>query len=201
MPPRDAYIEKVLSTDAVSPATKSVISKRMVVQETIPVFFEPDQFRLLIAVSRQLLALPEGGLATDIAAQIDKRLAAGISNGWRYRQMPGDGELYLNGLQALDGMAATLHQAAFASLPATQQIALLHLVQSGDATGDAWNGLSPKIFFEELLAEATELFYSYPYAQNEIGYTGFADAHGWKEIGLNEEDETRVVDQQQNNIL
>ncbi|MBW3634848.1 MAG: GMC family oxidoreductase [Armatimonadetes bacterium] len=44
---------------------------------------------------------------------------------------------------------------------------------------------SPR-FFEELLAEATEHYYAHPLAQEEIGYAGFADAPGWKRIGLDE---------------
>jgi gluconate 2-dehydrogenase gamma chain len=46
--------------------------------------------------------------------------------------------------------------------------------------------MSAPRFFEELLAEATECYYSHPVGADEIGFTGFADAHGWQRIGLNQ---------------
>jgi hypothetical protein len=37
-----------------------------------------------------------------------------------------------------------------------------------------------------MLAELTEYYYAHPLAQEEIGYVGMADAHGWTRLGLNE---------------
>ncbi len=59
-------------------------------------------------------------------------------------------------------------------------------VQRGRASGAAWRTLPSHRFFEELLAEVTEAYYSHPLAQEEIGYTGMADAHGWQHVSLND---------------
>lgn len=40
--------------------------------------------------------------------------------------------------------------------------------------------------FEELLAEGAEIFFAHPLAQDDLGYAGYADAHGWTRIGLGE---------------
>jgi gluconate 2-dehydrogenase gamma chain len=39
-----------------------------------------------------------------------------------------------------------------------------------------------------MLAELTENYYSHPWAQDEIGYVGYADLPSWVNIGLNEKD-------------
>ncbi len=62
-------------------------------------------------------------------------------------------------------------------------------LQTGIITGSVWQVLPAKLFFEELLAEVVAIFNSHPLAQEEIGYTGMADAAGWHKIGLNEKDE------------
>jgi hypothetical protein len=54
--------------------------------------------------------------------------------------------------------------------------------------------MSAKLFFEELLAETIEIFYSFPLVQQEIGYVGMADAKGWSNIGLNQTDEIEPVE-------
>ncbi len=41
-------------------------------------------------------------------------------------------------------------------------------------------------FFEELLAQIVEIYYSRPEAKEEIGEVAYADAKGWQKIGLNE---------------
>jgi hypothetical protein len=78
---------------------------------------------------------------------------------------------------------------AFIQLGRTEQTAVLKSLQEGTASGSVWQKMSAATFFEELLAEATEIFYAHPSAQEEIAYTGMADAFGWTKIGLNETDD------------
>jgi hypothetical protein len=122
----------------------------------------------------------------DLAGPIDGRLAQGEGDGWRYDQMPPDGEAHRRGLQALDESARLLCDASFAELDDRRQDELLLLVQRDEVSGGLWETMQASRFFEELLAGATESYYSHPLAQEEIGYVGMADAHGWQAIGLNE---------------
>lgn len=184
----DNTIQALLHTEYVTAATKAALEPRLVTAGTVPAYFSAESFRLLTTLCRHLLAVEEEALAAYIAAGIDERLAANKSNGWRYRQMPGDRDAYDRALHALDETAQSSHQARFADLPAAQQLTLLQLLQKGKVSGEGWNGLSPALFFQELLCEATEFFYSHPYAQNEIGFVGMADTHGWKKLGLNEQE-------------
>ncbi len=120
------------------------------------------------------------------ALAIDTRLAAGKSDGWRYDVLPPDGQAARLGLAGLDQTAQALFQSEFAALDAARQEEVLRAVQLGDPPGDIWQTLPAARFFEDLLAEAAEVFYSHPLAQEEIGYVGMADGLGWKKIGLNE---------------
>ena len=70
---------------------------------------------------------------------------------------------------------------------------VLQLVQAGKAPGEAWQTLPAGRFFEELLAELTELYYAHPLAQEEIGYVGLADLPSWTKIGLNEKEDREVT--------
>lgn len=183
----DGAIEGLLLTDFVSAATRAVLEERSVEKDVAPAYLDAISFRVLILLCRRLLALGDEPLATRIAAAIDARLAGDQSNGWRYQQMPGDRDTYKLALRVIDEMARKNHHAIFADLAEKQQLTLMQQLQKGEAGGD-WSGVSAARFFEELLCEVTELFYSYPYAQNEIGFVGMADAHGWKMIGLKEQE-------------
>ena len=184
----DNTIQELLHTDYVTAATKAVLESRMAIGVPATTYLSAENFRLLTLLCQHLLALEEGTLAAQVAAGIDERLAADKSNGWRYGQMPGDRDAYNMALQALDETAQNSYKYPFAHLTSTQQLNLMQQLQKGEVSGERWIKVSPKLFFEELLSEATEIFYSHPYAQNEIGYVGLADAHGWKKIGLNEEE-------------
>lgn len=142
----------------------------------------------LIAILKQvcLRLLPRIEDTGNPAVDVDQRLALGESDGWRYDSMPPDSEAYARGLEGFDQTAQAMYQEAFVSLTVEQQDAVLQRVQVGDAPGLVWQTLSCKLFFEELLCEVTEYFYSHPAALDQIGYIGSADARGWKNIGLNE---------------
>ena len=103
--------------------------------------------------------------------------------------MPADGDAYQQGLAGIDESALALFQQPFRQLSGSQQDQILGLVQTGNAPGATWQTLPAKRFFEELLAEAAENYYSHPLAQEEIGYVGMADLPAWERLGLNQLDE------------
>ncbi len=71
-------------------------------------------------------------------------------------------------------------------LAAREQDEVLNSIQSGAATDAAWKVIPANLFFEELLAAIVELYYSHPYAKEQIGEVAMADAKGWQKMGLNE---------------
>lgn len=148
-------------------------------------YLTDSEFATLAAACARLLSRP----GIDVAGPIDERLAAGTCDGWRYDALPPDGEAYRRGMAGLDQTARATFGAPFAQLTPAGQDTVLLAVQGGTAPGDVWQAMPAARFFEELLAEATEVFFAHPLAQEAIGYAGMADAPGWERIGLNERED------------
>ena len=174
-------LQRLLGSDRVTEPTRKALRARLLESAPVRVFFTESEFALLEVVSARLISQPYGNLAV----QIDSRLAKGEGKGWRFDSLPPDGELYRLGLRGLEELAQSQHGSSFAALSALEMDALLGAVQRGEVSGGVWDALPATRFFEELLTELTELHYSHPLAQLEIGYTGFADAHGWQRVELN----------------
>lgn len=168
----DSALDTLLASDHVSPATRAALTVRLAEEPTTPRFFTTAEFATLTAVCARLV--PPGSAARrPIASLIDARLADVRGNGWRYAELPADGEAYRAGLATIDATAG----GDFAVLGGARQDAVLGEVQRA----------APR-FFEELLAEVVERFYADPVAQGEIGYVGFADRPAWTALGLDERD-------------
>lgn len=169
----------LLNSDQITDKTREVLQQRLT--ETLPksVFFTSEEFDLLQIICDYLLAQTEPRMV-DLAGMIDQRLSAKTGPGWRYDVLPEDGIAYKTGLKGIAETVLLLHSKTFADLSTEDKKQLLKTVQTGDALGETWKQFSGKRFFELLLTEATEHFYSHPNAQAEINYTGFADAKGWQ---------------------
>jgi gluconate 2-dehydrogenase gamma chain len=183
-------VRQLLDTPLVTPATRTVLLARLEGGSIEKRSALDDREHELLAAVCDLLVPRHGEeRSIDIAAAIDERLARGLSDGWRYDEMPEDGEAYRSGLRALDALAQSRWGEGFVELTAPQQIGLLGLVQTGEMSDAEWSGPPPRRFFEDLLAECVEVFYSHPLAGESIGYVGMADGRGWHAIGLNEREE------------
>jgi gluconate 2-dehydrogenase gamma chain len=174
-------LQTLLESDRVTEPTRQALRARLLEPTPQRMFFTPDEFALLEAVSARLISQPH----SNLAAQIDARLVKGEGKGWRFDNLPPDLEMYQLGLRGLAELAQIQHGSSFSDLAPLEMDALLLSVQRGEVSGGVWESLPAARFFAELLTELTELHYSHPLAQLEIGYTGFADAHGWQQIGLN----------------
>ncbi len=173
-PPTGSVID-LIHSDRVTLATRKALLDHLN-QPTVtePKFFNLEQFKRFQQVCNQLI--PQSTEANiDLAGPIDERLANGTTNGWRYNDLPNDGDAYRLFLTGIDQTAEALFDQSFDSITAEQRDAVLLAVQQGEATGPAWQQLPADRFFEELLAEVTEVYYSHPLAQQQIGYTGMAD--------------------------
>ena len=176
-------LESLLESDRVTEPTRAALRARLLELDPQRAFFTANEFALLEVVSERLI--PQ--IHNSLAAQIDARLTKGEGKGWRFDVLPPDGELYRLGLRGLEELAQAQahHGSSFVGLPAPAMDEVLLAVQRGEVSGGVWETLPAKRFFEELLTELTELHYSHPLAQLGIGYVGFADAHGWQQVGLN----------------
>lgn len=180
-------VRALLDTDHLTPRTREVLRSRLAPgSPQAPRFFNAQAFTTLQAACSRLIPQAHRLEPVNLAGAIDSRLADGKGDGWRYDTMPPDGKAYLLGLRGLEESAHQQFSMSFIELQATQQDALLTAAQHDDLRSGVWEELPPQRFFEELLTELTECYYSDPLTQEEIGYVGMADAHGWQAIGLNQ---------------
>lgn len=185
-------VRALLASEAVSPATRAVLAARLDALSRPPITvgarLTAEQVATLRAVIDRLVPQGDRDRPVDIVAAIDARLAAGQTDGWRYDALPPDTEAIGRGLAGLDEAAWLRHALDFTDLTPARQDALLRLVQNGTVPGETWRALPAQRWFEELLAEACEIFYADPLAQDEIGYVGYADLPAWDAIGLDRRD-------------
>ena len=124
----------------------------------------------------------EGELAVPVLEMVDARLAAGETDGWRYDDMPEDGQAWRNTLTLLDADAHQLAGAAFAHAPPADQARLVQAVQ--DLASGNWHGLPAAHVWSLWTRYACTAFYAHPSAWAEIGFPGPAYPRGYKNIGV-----------------
>ena len=87
------------------------------------------------------------------------------------------GPIYTQGLNSLDEEARLQFQRPFAQLSATEQDALLHLLETGEVKG-IWPYVGPLTFFSTVIARAWEGYLADP------ANGGNRDARSWEMIGF-----------------
>ncbi len=118
----------------------------------------------------------------NLVAVVDTRLALSETDGWRYADMPHDGDAWRASLVALDDDARRAHGGAFADLDVEVQRDVVQSVQ--DRIDQVWHGLPARHVWSLWTRYGCAAFYSHPWAWNEIGFGGPAYPRGYKNVGL-----------------
>ncbi len=156
-------------------------------------FFTPSEQAAATALCDQLMG-QHGQGKIPVVNMIDARLAEKQTDGWRYRDMPADGQAWRDTLAALDADAQDRYGTGFAACPREQQTTLIQAVQ--DLGADAWHGLPAKQVWSLWTRYACTAFYSHPSAWNESGFPGPAYPRGYKNPGVNAREPYEVRDAQ-----
>jgi hypothetical protein len=127
-----------------------------------------------------------------ILEMVDARLAAGETDGWRYGDMPEDGQAWRDSLAFLDGDAYERGGTAFADAPEEDQLKLIQAVQ--DLASANWHGLNAAHVWSLWTRYACTALYAHPLAWNEIGFSGPAYPRGYKNIGVDKREPFEVRD-------
>jgi hypothetical protein len=153
-----------------------------------PRFFSAAEWRTLNALCDRIMPQPKHRPPVPLAAHVDEKMADGVLDGYRYAQLPPQGEAWRRGLAALD-QEAQAHGVAFTALSPEQQDELLRLMQRGELTSEAWGGMPCKLFFEHrVIPDITHAYYAHPVAWNEIGFGGPASPRGYVRMQLDRRD-------------
>jgi hypothetical protein len=129
-----------------------------------------------------LLTGQEDDQEIPVLHMVDARLAAGETDGWRYSDMPEDGQAWRDTLAYLDADAAQRGRNTFADAPRDDQLTLIQAVQ--DRQSGDWHGLNAAHVWSLWTRYACTALYAHPLAWNEIGFSGPAYPRGYKNIGV-----------------
>ncbi len=191
------------------PATAAVLSERLGPQPELR-FFTPEEEAIATPLVDLLLGQQDpdphtvlgarnagqhrGRPRVPVTAMIDRRLAAAETDGWRYADMPEDGQAWRDTLSFLDADAQAKHGRGFADCPASDQAALIQVVQD-TGSGD-WHGWPASRVWSLWTRYACTAFYAHPWAWNEMGFPGQAYPRGYKNIGVGQREPFEVPDAQ-----
>lgn len=154
-------------------------------------FFTAAEAACAGALLDQLLAQC-GERMVPALEMVDARLSAGETDGWRYADMPEDGQAWRDSLAALDADAFLRCGASFAEAREADRMALIQAVQDR-GSGD-WHGLPAGHVWSLWTRYACTAFYSHPAAWDEIGFPGPAYPRGYKNAGVGKREPFEVAD-------
>jgi hypothetical protein len=154
-------------------------------------YFTPAEAACAAALIDQLTGQRDHSLV-PVLEMVDARLAAGEADGWRYADMPEDGQAWRDTLSYLDEDAADRCGSPFADAPEADQAALLQAVLDLKATD--WHGLPAAHVWSLWTRYACTAFYSHPSAWAEIGFPGPAYPRGYKNAGIGRLEGFEVAD-------
>jgi hypothetical protein len=159
-------------------ATREVVLARL---ETPPLrYFGAEEAATLRAFCDVVLAQDEEP-RIPVLEHVDAKLAAGKGEGYRYAELPEDGETWRLAARGLDAAARGRGAASFAAASDERRQAICAAFADGaldlgdvDATR-AWS---------VVMRDALAAFYAHPWAWNEIGFGGPAYPRGYARLGV-----------------
>ncbi len=161
--------------------TRQVVLDR-VHQVPEPRFFDEAERATLEPLCDRLTA-QDRDPRIPVLAYVDEKLASGLLDGYRYYDLPEDGETWRLVARGLDGEAQALGERSFGDLDLERQRELCGRFSRGELHGDAWAELNVSRAFGVVVRYVCEAFYSHPWAWNEIGFPGPAYPRGYSRFG------------------
>jgi gluconate 2-dehydrogenase subunit 3-like protein len=172
------------------PVTASLVTSRL--DPPAPLAFFTGAEAACADVLVNLLTGQQDDQKIPVLPMIDARLAAGETDGWRYSDMPEDGQAWRDTLAYLDGDTDGRCGTTFAAAPEEQQLELIQAVQ--DRGSKDWHGLNAAHVWSLWTRYACTALYAHPLAWNEIGFPGPAYPRGYKNAGVDKLEPFEVRD-------
>jgi hypothetical protein len=161
--------------------TREVVLGRL---EAPPVrFFDAEQAATLRAFCDTVTAQDDEP-RIPLLEHIDANLQAGKREGYRYADLPDDGETWRRAARGLDEAAAERGAASFAAAPPALRAEVCRAFAAGELGGGAWTGMNVQRAWSVLMRDTLAAFYAHPWAWNEIGFPGPAYPRGYARLGV-----------------
>jgi len=172
------------------PVTAGVVMARIGMPPGIR-FFTPAEEAAATALCDRLLGQDEEPKVA-VVPQVDARLAELATDGWRYADMPEDGQAWRDSLRFLDEDSQAAFSCLLAEASVDDQRAVIQAVQ--DLGAKDWHGLNAAHVWSLWTRYACTAFYAHPSAWNEIGFPGPAYPRGYKNPGVDAREPFEVAD-------
>ncbi|HWE08479.1 MAG TPA: gluconate 2-dehydrogenase subunit 3 family protein [Solirubrobacteraceae bacterium] len=161
--------------------TRSVVKQRLSAHGPLRFFTHEEEpaLRAFCDVTTAQDAEPR----IPLAEMVDAKFADGKLDGYRYDDMPEDGETWRRVLRGLDEQARTAGADGFAALPVVEQEQMIEAFAHGELSGGAFEELNVTRAWSVCMRAILSEFYSHPWAWNEIGFGGPAYPRGYMRLG------------------
>jgi len=163
-------------------ATRRVVLAR--VHDVPPIrFFTPEEASTLQEFCDTVLAQDDEPRIPTLNF-IDEKLHEGRGEGYRYHDMPPDGEAWRIVAAGLDEAAVQAGASSFVGAPVHQRLEICHAFSQGELRGGAWDRVNVERAWGLVMRDALSAYYAHPWAWNEIGFGGPAYPRGYSRLGV-----------------
>lgn len=179
-------------------ATRNLVEMRIDQAPAIR-YFTAEQAKFWRAVFDHLIPqhdrVPERRI--PLVEPLDERLYQNRGVGYRYESMPPDREAYRLGQQAIDEEAQERFGGKFLDLPQRQQDLVLRAIhdRKPEAAKAVWKQMNIGRFWQLVMQDAIEGYYSHPWAWDEIGFGGPAYPRAYTRLERGEPEPWEVEEQ------
>ncbi len=182
-PDLDPDYHALIASERVSARTREILLERNRPDDPFgsPSALTAEAFEVLRAVVDRVVPQPDERRIA-IATRIDKMLASGQGDGWRFALLPPDAAAYRIALRTLQKAARAAQGCDFTALDGRHQDALLEQAAAGhlvvtDAHPDEplFSAQQMKLWFEDLRGDAVKIYVSHPATLARMGYSGIAN--------------------------
>jgi hypothetical protein len=118
-----------------------------------------------------------------VLSYVDEKLFEGKRDGWQYHDVPDDDEVWRRVARGLDTEARRASFDSFAAAPRETQEGIVHRFAKADLHGGVWDEMNVAHAFSVVMRYVVQVFYSHPWAWNEIGFGGPAYPRGYGAFG------------------
>jgi hypothetical protein len=147
-------------------------------------FFDAPEARTLTAFCDMVTA-QDSDPRIPLVPLIDAKLCAGELDGFRYAGMPDDRVTWRQVAAGLDEAAQAAYSTpSYADLTNERRHAICERFAKGRLEGGVWERLDVSRAWSVVMRSTLAVFYSHPWAWNEIGFGGPAYPRGFARIGI-----------------
>ncbi len=162
--------------------TRQVVFKR--VESVPPIRFFTTSEAITLGAFCDAVMAQDREPKIPVLNMIDAKLFSGKREGYRYADMPDDGETFRRVALGLDAAARQHGARDFVSASSEVKHDVIQAFADGSLHGQVWDELPCSRAWAVVMRETLSAFYSHPWAWNEIGFGGPAYPRGYARFGI-----------------